>query len=99
MQTVRFRRVLWVLIALAAWLGAAPSLAQQTGQVTNLTIVSPPPATFNSANPFRTNRQILRIEYSHDGIDRHVGRLVLRKGQLVAFVGPVTPSVTSIERH
>lgn len=67
MQTVRFRRVLWVLIALAAWLGAAPSLAQQTGQVTNLTIVSPPPATFNSANPFRTNRQILRIEYSHDG--------------------------------
>ena len=38
-----------------------------------------------------------RFEYSYDGIDRHVGRLVLRKGQLVSFVGPVAPSVSSID--
>jgi len=38
-----------------------------------------------------------RFEYSHDGIDRHVGRIVLRKGQLVSFVGPVAPSVTPID--
>ena len=38
-----------------------------------------------------------RFEYSHDGIDRHVGRLVLRKGQLVSFVGPVVPSVTPLD--
>ncbi len=30
-----------------------------------------------------------RFEYSRDGSDRHVGRLVLRGGRLVAFVGPV----------
>ena len=40
-----------------------------------------------------------RFEYSHDGIDRHVGRLVLRKGQLVSFVGPVTPSVAPLDPH
>ena len=40
-----------------------------------------------------------RFEYSHDGIDRHVGRLVLRKGQLVSFAGPVTPSVAPLDSH
>ena len=40
-----------------------------------------------------------RFEYSHDGVDRHVGRLVLRKGQLISFVGPMAPSITSIEPH
>ena len=30
-----------------------------------------------------------RFEYSHDGSDRHVGRLVLRNGRLVSFSGPV----------
>ncbi len=30
-----------------------------------------------------------RFEYSEDGHDRHVGRLVLRGGRLVAFSGPV----------
>lgn len=30
-----------------------------------------------------------RFEYSHDGADRHTGRLVLRGDQLVSFVGPV----------
>lgn len=29
-----------------------------------------------------------RFEYSHDGTDRHVGRLVLRGTRLVAFAGP-----------
>ena len=40
-----------------------------------------------------------RFEYSHDGTDRHVGRLVLRKGRLVSFVGPVAPSVTPLGPH
>src|SRR4249919_3905942 len=30
-----------------------------------------------------------RFEYSYDGSDRHVGRLVLRAGRLVRFSGPV----------
>jgi hypothetical protein len=30
-----------------------------------------------------------RFEYSEDGQDRHVGRLVLRGDRLVAFSGPV----------
>jgi len=30
-----------------------------------------------------------RFEYSYDGIDRHIGRLVLRGDDLVSFVGPV----------
>ncbi len=29
-----------------------------------------------------------RFDYSHDGADRHSGRLVLRQGRLVSFVGP-----------
>jgi hypothetical protein len=29
-----------------------------------------------------------RFEYSEDGEDRHVGRLVIRGGRLVGFVGP-----------
>lgn len=29
-----------------------------------------------------------RFEYSEDGVDRHIGRLVLRGGELVAFSGP-----------
>ncbi len=40
-----------------------------------------------------------RFEYSHDGVDRHVGRMVLRGGQLVSFVGPIKPSVTPINFH
>ncbi|WP_411834286.1 DUF3301 domain-containing protein [Pseudoxanthomonas mexicana] len=30
-----------------------------------------------------------RFEYSYDGSDRHVGRLVLRGEELVSFVGPL----------
>ncbi|WP_454258802.1 DUF3301 domain-containing protein [Pseudoxanthomonas mexicana] len=40
-----------------------------------------------------------RFEYSHDGTDRHVGRLVLRQGRLVSFVGLVAPSVTPLGPH
>ena len=29
-----------------------------------------------------------RFDYSHDGSDRHSGRLVLRGGRLVSFTGP-----------
>ena len=32
-----------------------------------------------------------RFEYSHDGADRHVGRLVLHGTQMVGFAGPVAP--------
>lgn len=31
-----------------------------------------------------------RFEYSDDGRDRHVGRLVLRGQRLVGFVGPIS---------
>jgi len=37
-----------------------------------------------------------RFEYSYDGSDRHIGRMVLRGDRLVSFVGPVRPSVTPI---
>jgi hypothetical protein len=40
-----------------------------------------------------------RFEYSHDGVDRHVGRMVLRGEKLVSFVGPMKPSVTPINLH
>jgi hypothetical protein len=30
-----------------------------------------------------------RFEYSEEGVDRHVGRLVLRGERLVSFIGPV----------
>jgi hypothetical protein len=33
-----------------------------------------------------------RFEYSEDGQDRHIGRLVLRGQRLVAFSGPVRPT-------
>ena len=37
-----------------------------------------------------------RFEYSRDGIDRQIGKLVLRGDRLVSFVGPVKPAVTPI---
>lgn len=36
-----------------------------------------------------------RFEYSEDGQDRHIGRLVLRGRRLVAFVGPVRSNVAT----
>jgi len=37
-----------------------------------------------------------RFEYSHDGSDRHVGRIVLRGDRLVSFTGPVPAAVGSL---
>lgn len=37
-----------------------------------------------------------RFDYSIDGADRHIGRLVLRGRRLVAFSGPVTPSAARL---
>lgn len=35
-----------------------------------------------------------RFDYSRDGSDRHVGRLVLRDGELVSFSGPIADRET-----
>lgn len=40
-----------------------------------------------------------RFEYSYDGVDRHIGRMVLRGDKLVSFIGPVRPSVAPIDLH
>ena len=37
-----------------------------------------------------------RFEYSEDGSDRHIGRLVLRGRRLVGFVGPVRSNVATM---
>lgn len=37
-----------------------------------------------------------RFDYSIDGEDRHVGRLVLRDGRLIAFSGPVARAPASL---
>ncbi|WP_460757881.1 DUF3301 domain-containing protein [Lysobacter fragariae] len=37
-----------------------------------------------------------RFDYSHDGEDRHIGRMVLRGEKLVSFSGPVMPSVAQL---
>lgn len=38
-----------------------------------------------------------RFDYSIDGEDRHVGRMVLRGERLVSFSGPVTPATTRLQ--
>lgn len=38
-----------------------------------------------------------RFDYSHDGVDRHAGRLVLRGDRLVAFVGPQAGGIGSMQ--
>lgn len=40
-----------------------------------------------------------RFEYSYDGIDRHIGRLVLRGEQLVSFIGPVRAVAPPLNLH
>ncbi|MFT4249021.1 MAG: DUF3301 domain-containing protein [Pseudomonas sp.] len=40
-----------------------------------------------------------RFDYSHDGVDRHSGRLVLRGEELVAFTGPSMATVTPLRRE
>ena len=37
-----------------------------------------------------------RFDYSHDGIDRQHGRMVLRGGELVSFTGPSMATVTPL---
>ncbi len=37
-----------------------------------------------------------RFDYSHDGVDRHSGRMVLRGGELVSFTGPAMATVTPL---
>lgn len=39
-----------------------------------------------------------KFEYSHDGVDRHSGRMVLRGDELVAFVGPSAARISEIRR-
>ena len=51
------------------------------------------------ANGWLGLERSFRFEYSRDGIDRQIGRLVLRGDRLVSFVGPVKPAVTPINLH
>ncbi|KAF1016386.1 MAG: hypothetical protein GAK31_01884 [Stenotrophomonas maltophilia] len=37
-----------------------------------------------------------KFEYSYDGIDRHVGRMVLRGNELVSFTGPGAARISQI---
>jgi hypothetical protein len=37
-----------------------------------------------------------RFDYSHDGVDRQSGRMVLRGGELVSFTGPAMATVTPL---
>ena len=37
-----------------------------------------------------------KFEYSYDGLDRHVGRMVLRGDQLVSFTGPGAARISRI---
>lgn len=39
-----------------------------------------------------------KFEYSHDGVDRHSGRMVLRGDQLITFVGPSAARISEIRR-
>ena len=40
-----------------------------------------------------------RFEYSYDGVDRHIGKMILRGDKLVSFIGPARPSVAPIDLH
>lgn len=48
------------------------------------------------ANGWLGFERSFRFEYSEGGSDRHVGRLVLRGRQLVAFSGPLRESSTTV---
>ena len=37
-----------------------------------------------------------KFEYSYDGLDRHIGRMVLRGDQLVSFTGPGAARISQI---
>lgn len=38
-----------------------------------------------------------RFDYSHDGVDRHAGRLVLHGDRLVSFTGPSAAVVATLQ--
>ena len=40
-----------------------------------------------------------RFDYSHDGIERHSGRMVLRGRELVSFIGPASATRVSTLRQ
>ena len=40
-----------------------------------------------------------RFDYSHDGIERHSGRMVLRGRELVSFIGPASATRISTLRQ
>lgn len=48
------------------------------------------------ANGWMGFERSFRFEYSHEGNDRHVGRLVLRGNQLIAFSGPTRPAPADV---
>lgn len=47
-----------------------------------------------SADGWLGLERTFRFEYSEDGVERHVGQLVLFRGELVAFSGP--PRATAV---
>ncbi len=48
------------------------------------------------ANGWLGFERSFRFEYSQEGSDRHVGRLVLRGNRLIAFSGPSRPDATTV---
>jgi len=46
------------------------------------------------ANGWLGWERTFRFEYSHDGVERHGGRMVLRGDQLVSFIGPTAATVS-----
>ena len=57
----------WLLTVLLLVLGASTLTAQPTGGVTELTITEPSPTQFTQQNPFRTNRNLISIKFTHNG--------------------------------
>jgi hypothetical protein len=67
-QRTKLRPALAFVLAAAGLAGRPPpAAAQAEGQVTQLTITEPAPAQFNAQTPFRTNRDIIRIRFTHNG--------------------------------
>lgn len=48
------------------------------------------------ANGWLGLERSFRFDYSHDGVDRHSGRIVLRAGKLISFSGPSMATVTPL---
>ncbi|MBI4863432.1 MAG: hypothetical protein HY815_24670 [Candidatus Riflebacteria bacterium] len=56
-----------VLALILSVLACSDAVAQPQGQVTKFDITDPSPTTFTATNPFRTNRDIIRIKFTHNG--------------------------------